>query len=324
MAAEDELEALPVLLDLRGADADRLRRAIEGELGWQPVAPDGAVPPRLRLADVRAVERWEVAPVGSGPPLLLIVAPGDPPERAAAVALRAGAAAVHPWPSPVAGLAAAVARLVRDSHASAGPPQECWRIGGAAGGVGTTTVALALGGLLAWEGAQVLVVAHGWVPGSVAAQVQAAALAAPGLERVARGVRGVPGLRVLRAAGDTAACRVHAGPREVVVRDDGVAADVDVLVCRRDPAGLEAISETTAGAIVVCDEGVVPLAELRRRAGGRRMVVVPRSVRVARAAALGRVPASLPGSWLRALRPVLGRRASSSGVGSAGPRSFPA
>lgn len=311
MAAEDELDALPVLLDLRGAHADRLRRAVEGELGWQPVAPDGSVPPRVRMADVRAVERWEVSAAASDPPLLLVVGPGDPPDRAAAAALRAGAAAVHPWPSPVARLAATVTRLVRDSRASAGPPQECWRVGGAAGGVGTTTVALALGGLLAWEGARVLVVAHGWVPGPVAAPVEAAALAAPGLDRVARGARGVPGLRVLRAVGDTEACRVHAGAREVVVRDDGVAADVDVLVCRRDPAGLEAVSETTAGAIVVCDDGIVPLGELQRRAGGRRIVIVPRSVRVARAAALGRVPASLPGRWLRALRPVLGRRAPS-------------
>jgi hypothetical protein len=60
-----------------------------------------------------------------------------------------------------------------------------------------------------------------------------------------------------------------------------------------------------AGAVVVVGKGLLSADRIAQLAGGRTVVHVPTSVRVARAVLRGQVPAGLPGSWIDALRPVL-------------------
>lgn len=292
-------EALPVVLELAGPSAGRIRRHLEGELGWQPVEPDGPVPATVRIIDVSASR----AAVASGPPTWLVVTDQDDATTAAAAAARLGAVAVVPWP-PDDGAFVAAAEELPEVGCEHGLPE--LRVGGAAGGVGCTTVALALAGLGAWAGQDTLVVTHGTVPHPVESTVDPESLASPEVGRAARPVRGVDRLELLHVSAPAPDVGIHV-PDRVVVRDVGTAdTAVDVLVLRRDAAGLAAVRDTVAGTVVVSDAGVVPLRAVREAAGGRRVVVVPWSVRVARAAVTGRVPASLPGSWLRALATATG------------------
>lgn len=294
-------EALPVVLELAGPASGRIRRHLEGELGWQPVEPDGPVPALVRIVDVPAS-----GGVGAGgPPTWLVVTGQDPAAEAAAAAARLGAVAVLPWP-PDDGAFAAAAELLPEATTDLGLPE--LRVGGAAGGVGCTTVALALAGLEAWAGRDTLVVTHGAVPHPVGGTVDPESLASPEIGRAARPVRGVARLDLLHVSTPAAGIGVHVSGR-VVVRDVGTEDPaVDVLVLRRDAAGLSAARDAVAGTLVVSDTGAVPLRAIREAAAGRRVVVVPWSVRVARAAVMGRVPASLPGSWLRALAAATGVR----------------
>lgn len=287
-------EALPVVLELAGPAAGRIRRHLEGELGWQPVEAGGGVEAQVRIVDVPAAGRV----AGPGGTTWLVVTDEDEPAVAAAAAVRLGAVVVMAWP-PGDGAFLAAARRLHEAVAVAGRPE--LRVGGAAGGVGCTTVALALAGLAAWDGAPTLVVTHGAVPHPVGPTIEPDSLRSPDVGRAARSVRGVPRLSLLHATEAAADVAVHV-EGQAVVRDVGTtAATVDVLVVRRDPAGLAAVADTVAGTVVVTDSGIVPMRTIREAAGGRRVVVLPWSVRVARAAALGRVPASLPGSWLRTL-----------------------
>lgn len=292
-------EALPVVLELAGPAAGRIRRHLEGELGWQPVEHDGPVPAPVRIVDVPA----SLGVGAGGPPTWLVVTDQDEPAEAAAAAARLGVVQVVPWP-PDDGAFAAAAELLPEVTSDRTLPE--LRVGGAAGGVGCTTVALALAGLGAWAGQDTLVVAHGTVPHPVSATVDPESLASPEVGRAARAVRGVARLELLHVSAPAAGVGVHI-PDRVVVRDIGTADPaVDVLVLRRDAAGLAAARDAVAGTLVVSDTGVVPLRAIHEAAAGRRIVVVPWSVRVARAAVMGRVPASLPGGWLRALAAATG------------------
>lgn len=73
---------------------------------------------------------------------------------------------------------------------------------------------------------------------------------------------------------------------------------------------LRALNTTAAAVAVVVDTGVVTARAVQTAAGGRPVVTVSWSARVARPGARRRVPAELPGRWLSALAPVLvgGRR----------------
>lgn len=294
-------EALPVVLELAGPAAGRIRRHLEGELGWQPVEPDGPVPAPVRIVDVPA----SLGLATGGPPTWVVVTAQDDPAAAAAAATRLGAVQVVPWP-PDDGAFAAAAERLPEASSDHGLPE--LRVGGAAGGVGCTTVALALAGLGAWAGQDTLVVTHGAVPHPVHGTVDPESLTSPAVGRAARPVRGVARLELLHVSAPAPEVGLHAVDR-VVVRDVGTADPaVDVLVLRRDAAGLAAAGDAVAGTLVVSDAGVVPIRAIREAAAGRRVVVVPWSVRVARAAVTGRVPASLPGSWLRALAAATGVR----------------
>lgn len=106
--------------------------------------------------------------------------------------------------------------------------------------------------------------------------------------------------------GPTAALRAPADRRiGLSVLDVGTDPELDVVVCRPDRGAAEQLPVTMAGAIVVVGRGLLSPERIAELAGGRRVVHVPTSVRVARAVLRGQVPAGLPGRWIAALRPVL-------------------
>lgn len=300
----DVLEALPVVLALGRSDAARVAAWVEGVLGWQPVDPHlGGLPPRLRIADVAGAAAVD----GSAEPRIpavLLVAPDDPALDVATAVHGLRPAAVLAWPDERDRIVPVAAELVAGERAPA-TDELVLRVGGAAGGVGTTTVALALGALAAWRHGATLVVTSGTVPVASPRTVPLDALAGQRTFDEAATVPGIPGLRVARATAPPVGVPVDAGPAAVVVRDVGVGDDVDVLVLRRDAAGIAALERSPAAVAVVLDDGLAPAAAVVGAAGGRRTVMLPRSVRVARAGLLQRVPTALPASYLRLLRPLV-------------------
>ncbi|MBW3619249.1 MAG: hypothetical protein KY461_03330 [Actinobacteria bacterium] len=300
----EPLEALPVLLELARPDAGRVVAWVEGVLGWQPVDGDaGGLPARLRLADVPAVA--DVA--GDRPadiPTVLLVGADDPPVTVATATRRLRPAAVVGWPDARDTLVATAAGLLARTRPPA-TDELVLRVGGAAGGVGTTTVALAVGALAAWRLGTTLVLAAGIVPMATPRLVELDTLAAPRTFDEARPVPGVPGLRVVRTTAPPVGVPVDPGPAAVVVRDVGRSDDADVLVLRRDAAGVAGLERSAAGIAVVLDDGLAPIPAVVAAAARRPVVMVPRSSRVARAGLLGHVPTALPASYLRALRPLV-------------------
>lgn len=283
--------ALPVQLSLPGALGAQVRDHVEGTLGWQ-VVDGGALPARVRLVSPELVGSPASAPV----PTVVVVADGAAVASVTALVTRVDG--VVAWPTQAARLPEVVdaALASRAAHRVTRAPLV---VGGAAGGVGTSTVALAVAGLRAWRGARTLVVTGGRSPVPEALELAASALAASGLWAAASPVPGVPRLRAVRLTGaHDAAARTD----EVdAVVDAGVDDDVDVLVLRRDRPGIEAMARSRAAAFVVLDDGIAPRRAVVRAAEGRPVLPVPTSVRVARAHAARRVPAALPGSWLAAL-----------------------
>lgn len=304
--------ALPVAVDGPAHLVTQVAAFVEGRLGWQVTDGDD-LPARVRLRGVTgargggAVDDRRV--LG---PMIALVGPDDDPVAAAALARDADA--VVAWPADHDRLATAVAQALDDDAArpgSRGGPTLV--VAGAAGGVGTTTVALALAGLAAWEGRAVLAVLSGAVPVPDVRTVPGTALAGHRGWAAAVRVPDLPDLRVI--AVDRSPAHVDAPAAAVVVVDRGVVGptsdhaagdDVppDVLVVRRDRAGCEAVASTPAGTVVVVDIGVRRSRDLAAAAAGRPLVTVPWSVRVARAHDAGRVPGSLPGSVVESLRPV--------------------
>lgn len=289
----DTAGALPVRTLVDAHLQSQLVPFLEGTLGWQVTRGD-ELPAALALVGVDAPTVREV-------PTVLLVRDDDPPDRAARAA--AAAAAIVRWPDERDTLdQLAAGLLARADHRPRVAPTV--RLGGAAGGVGTTTVTMGLGGLLAWHGQATLVVASGDVPVPGAPVLDPAALAAHRTWDAAVPVAGVPGLRVVATPpGPRAPVAV---PDDVVVlRDDGVTTELDVLVCVRDRAGLAAVDATAAGAVVVVGRGALSRSAWDRATGrGSRQVHLDWSARVARAGMARRVPSSLPGRWVAGLAPL--------------------
>jgi hypothetical protein len=288
--------ALPVAIEVRGALLDPLRRTAEGVLGWQVVDEVTAslVPPAVRLVDTDAVRR-------DGTPIVLLCTGDDDPVAAAEATARLVPDAVVGWPATDAMLSAAVGRAAATPRATA-PSAATVRVGGAGGGVGTTTVALTLAGIAAWRGATVLLASgDGVLLPTGAPAVDPGALTAPDLFVRAAAVRGVVGARAVRTIAPVLDAEVRDPTVGVVVLDVGVADEVDVLVLRPDATGLAALERTAAAAVVVTGTGPVPGHVLTAAIGRRRRVDAPWSHRVARAALVGRVPAALPGRFVRSL-----------------------
>ncbi|MEY3019580.1 MAG: hypothetical protein RLZZ272_564 [Actinomycetota bacterium] len=301
--------ALPVAIVCAPVLDDALRRWVEGILGWQPVEDDidGPVPPRVRLADPAGHAAILAEARGSGrgsevPTVLVVPESADATEVARLVA-RAVPAAVLAWPRDRDVLPELVASVVVASRGRRRGARTL-RVGGAAGGVGATTVTLALAGLAGWARLRTLAIVRGHVPVRGTPRVSAAAIASPDLWSRALELPGVAGARVVAVDGGPAEAPVGRG-FDLAVLDAGREPDVDVLVCRPDAAALDAVATTSAGAIVVVGRGLVAGERLAGLAGGRRVVEVADSVRVARAHLEGRVPTALPGRWLRGLVPLV-------------------
>ena len=300
--APDVATAVPVLVDLPSSIAAELVPFVEATLGWHVVAPGGALRPRLALAP---------APVPGTP--TAVVLGGAPAPEAVRAALLDGAVDVVAWPDERDRLADVLRRASQARAVPAGAPG-LLRVGGVAGGVGTSTVALALGALLAWAGRDVVVVGD----------ARCAALAgiawdgpdgddlrllpvedrAGEVRALARPLDAAPGLRLLRGTGADLA-EVDGWGAGVVVADAGAVGadgDVDVVVARADVGLLAAVPWLGDRAVVVRATGPLGPGEVAGLLGRRPDAVVPESARVAMAALRGAVPGGLPGSYVAALR----------------------
>lgn len=288
-------DAVAVAVDVAGPSRAQLERVVEGVLGWQVVAADGHVlPPRLVLVDAARAPAHAGGPV----PVVLVALPDDDPVAAA----RAGQhvmAVTDGVPD-----AATLRRLEERTGAVAPGGRTPWcTVAGAAGGVGATTVATALAGLRAWRHGATLAAVAGPSHQDGPPAVTAADLASPAVWTAAAPVVGIDDLRVV-------ALRDHelpadAGPVPLVLERGRSADTADVLVARPDRPGLAAVAAGT-GAVVVVGRGPVDVAQLRRAAADRAVVAVPWSARVAAATAAGRLPADVPGTWLRPLDGLVG------------------
>lgn len=305
--------ALPVAVDVTGPTGAAVRSWCEGGLGWQVVDGDGSdpVPPMLRLCDHEAstdaprVDR----PL---PARVLLLVDGIEAVAAADLARRLRPAAVLRWPVDRDRLPEVADRLVAAAR-DATPAVPCLHVGGSAGGVGTTTVALALGGLRAWSGTPTLVGVRG--SGLSPRAVPTAALGAADVWAAADPRPGIDGLRAVRLIDDAPLPEIVDPSVRSVVLDRGVSAEVDVLVCRLDRAGAVALERTGAAVTVVVGEPLLPDRTVRALLHGRPVVPLPLSARVARAGLKDRVPADLPGSFLAGLR-----AAATEGAGTVAPR----
>lgn len=290
----------PVAIDLADGHGEELRRWVEGVLGWQVVdhPTSRLVPPTVHLLGPQA------QPPDDGVPRILVVTATSDPSAVIEACRRLHPQAGLTWPAQQD----ALPTIVEQVAGTSGDPRNdrlLLRVGGVAGGVGTTTVVLALAGLSAWQGRRSLATVRGDAPVADLPVVPAAATAALDLWSRLPGVPGVPACRAVRL-GDPQPAAEPADPSiDLAVFDEGVATDVDVAVCRPDAAALERLPTTTAAAIVVIGGGPLRPPQLREATGGRPTILLPWSTRVARAALHRRVPGSLPGTWLRRLRPLL-------------------
>jgi len=237
----------------------------------------------------------------------------------------------------------------RTIHHAAVPAVPTLAIAGAAGGVGTSMVALAAAAVLAWAGRRVVVIG----PDRLLRLASRRAWTGPGADelarlnpaevgreftRVAQAVPAIAGLWLLRAQQDL----VPAGlPVDITVIDRGVVARplegragerragegragerrageghgaIDWIVARPDQS-LTAVLALTAAAgsrlpVVLNGRGPCTRAQAERLLGARVAGVLPYDARVAQMGLQGSVPQALPGTFIAAVRNVLqGRRA---------------
>lgn len=292
--------ARPVSLNLEDGHHEQVRRWVEGVLGWQVVDEQisALVPPTAHLLGPTAPVPRDTTP------RILIVADTTPAELILEACHRLRPHASLVWPGQHDQLESIVARCTRQVVGT-DPGLRRLRIGGVAGGVGTTTVSLAVAGLAAWRGSRTLAVVRGDVPAKPAMLLTAEAVTAPDLWSRLEDVPGVPDLRVVQMPVSAAAASPTDPAIDLAVADQGVDLDCDVAVCRPDAAARERLSSTTAAVVVVVGTGPLRPTELREAAGGRAVLDLPWSFRVARAGLHRRVPVSMPGAWLQRLRTLL-------------------
>lgn len=294
---------LPVALCLRDPLRREVRAWVEGELGWQVVPESGPPRPALTLC-------------GADEPRRGCVVVADGPLEAATLrsALAAGARDAVGWPDDRLRLVEVVGRP-EAGPVSAGPP--LLRVAGAGGGVGTSTIALALAGLGAWSGRDVVVIGDddllslcgigAWEGPGLAELVALASVdSAAELEALALPVAGVDGLRALGGRSTSREADRSGWRVDLVVVDQGRvgAADEanppDIVVTAPDARARGAAG--IDGPLLVVGDGPLDRAGVRRAAGRSPDGWLEWSARVARAGVAGRVPASLPGSWVDTLR----------------------
>lgn len=340
-----DLTDLPIAVALAPPLRDEVVGWVEQQLGWQVVPLEG--PPRPALA---LVEPGELPGVRCP---AVVVVDGSVDAEAVRAAVAAGAHDALGWPADrerlrgLSGLTAA--------GESGDGRREVLVVAGVGGGVGTSTVALAVAGLAAWAGLRAIacggddLLALAGLPawrgpggadlaglgGHAGAEVAGLAVAVAGVPGLlvlgrGRGVREADGwpadLVVVDAGpldpdGGPAAPGGAVGPRPAagpaggaepvgapLGSDDAAGGATAVPPSVGDDPGLvvarpdaRVLRWHAAGApLVLVGHGPVPTRVVARHAG-RPAVVLPWSSRVAAAAVRGRVPAALPGSWLRHL-----------------------
>jgi len=324
-------EDLPVAVTLPSPLDTHVAVWIERDLGWQVVDEGGPLAPVIALSD-RACGQLPWIAVTDGSP------DGEQVRRH----LTAGALDVVAWPHDRLRIPLLAARVERGSG---GDHRGRLTVAGVAGGVGTSTVALAIGGLLAWSGAAVLVCGGadvlalagaaaaepalaGAAPGGAAPGGAVPGGAVPGGAVPADAARGwstgagrheraamanrsapspVPGVPRLSVVGDGIDVATAAWTGDFVVADAGTAmtAETTVVVSRPD-RNLDRACASGRPVIVVGDQPL-SIRDCRRRVGTSLLAHLPTSSRVARAGLQGHVPAALPGTWLKELRVALGR-----------------
>lgn len=299
-------EDLPVALDLPDGLAAEVASFVETEAGWQVVGTDGGLAPALAIAS---------GPRPGVPSVVVVEGPADGEQVRAA--LLAGALDVIAWPQDRRRLLDAPLRVRATGRQAGGPA--VFRVAGCAGGVGTSTVTLAVGGLLAWSGRPTLVVGGDdllalcglgpWTgPGAAELAALAPADAAAEVAGLARAVPGVDRLTVLGGGGGVAG--TGGWPLAAVVADLRAPTHLHGadLVCARADSRLRALGPLGGDVpVLVGESGPLDRAGVRRLLGRAPVGWVPWSVRVARAGVSGRVPSGLPGSWISTLRAVLRR-----------------
>ena len=311
MATETEVTHagdVSVAVDLPGRLGEEVAAYVESEAGWNVVVGGGPVVPLLTLTGA-------VAP---GP--CVVVRDGPLDADVTRDLLLAGVVDVIAWPEDRTRLLALPQRVVRAGRPQAAVPQ--LHIGACRGGAGASTVALTAGGLVAWSGRRALVIGDeatirlaglGRWQGAGAAELASLGLqAADEVERVARPVPGVQGLSVL--GGGPAPLTTEGWPYDIVVVDLGVAGrdHAHLVVAAADGSLAEAPGRAD---VIVVEHGPLDRAGVKRLLGHAPAGWVPYSARVARAGTAGRVPSSLPGSWVEAVRTAL---AGASGTGRTG------
>lgn len=290
---------LPVAVRLPAPLAAEVVAWVEGDLGWQVVDGDGPLQPVMVLADrPGAPDPW------------IAVHAGEVDGTTAREALRAGAIDVVTWPGERQRVVAAVDGLRRQRTASG--ENSALIVAGLAGGVGTSTVALAIGGVLAWSGARTVVIGgddmlglaglKAWTgPGMPELAALRPTEAAREIGALARDVPGVAGLRAI--GGGWHPVGTGGWPVDAVVvdaRSPHAPSSADLLVARPD-RGLARGRDLSLPVLVVGD-GALNRSQATRLLSRPPVVWLPASARVARAGLAGRVPAGLPGTWLRSLR----------------------
>lgn len=251
---------LPVAIDITDPDLSRAAaRMVESALGWVVVEDSPELPARLWLTDLDAVR----------PGAVVLLADGGPDEVARA--LRAGAVEVLSWPPDPDRLARSVPRRSPPS------PALLVTVGGAAGGVGTTTVATTLAAAFAWQGRPTHLVSD-----------HAADVVTLDASRCATQL---PTLRVVTHLRDVPPAALEAHP---VVVDLGVGGPCHVLVARPDQALVRALRTLTPAVVVVVDRGALEEAEVQRLTDVPTLHL-PWSRRVARGALRAALPGVLPG-----------------------------
>lgn len=311
---------LPVGVELDGRLAAEVAAYVEGELGWQVVPSAGPPRPALVLADraagLSAASRADVP--------VVVIADGAVDAEALRGALLDGALDVVRWPEERTRLVEAPERARLAARAAA-PARSAtvFAVAGLAGGVGTSTLALAVAGVLAWAGHRTVVVGadgllghcglgawHGPDVGDLAALApEDAAAEVLGLARVVPGVRGLAALGGPAQGHDGVGPVVAEGwPVDAVVVDRGVApasSAVDLLVARPDRSLARVADWPAPPPVLVCGDGPLSRRAVLRLLAGPPLVWLPWSARVARAGLRGRIPAGLPGAWVRALAAAL-------------------
>ncbi|MFO8076997.1 MAG: hypothetical protein R6T85_12855 [Egibacteraceae bacterium] len=300
MGPEGDSGGVTVALRLPEPTASELAGYVESELGWQVVHPDGPPAPQLVLDEHPA-------------PGVVVVRDRPPDAEEVRALLTAGALDVLTWPGERARLAGLAARVGAGPSGGGDPP--VLRLAAVAGGVGASTTALAAAGLLAWSGLDVVAVGDAGLtrlagmawqgPGAPELAALAPHEAAEELAALARPARGLPGLRLL---GGGPVVDAPGWGTDAVVVDLGVAvgdaASVADLLLARPDAHLAAAAGRSEPVLLLGD-GPLDAAGARRALGRRPLGHLPSSARVARAGLDGRVPAGLPGSWLRRLERAL-------------------